>query len=196
MNTLSNPLEISAASIRLAGYVIETNLRMAQIFGQAVLTVNPLASTMRARSAGSKPTQAKTPVTKRVKAEPVQKSAEVKSTPRSVKKAELAKPSAKVVARKPAKAVAKKTRSAAKPVAKTMPIDADKSTVKTPEFKSRSTRVTPKPAAKQKIAPNVVKSVSVAAPQTPKPQEAETKRHLAPSTPPALPVRGQDKDQG
>ena len=43
MNPVSTQLEISAASIRLAGYVMESQLRVAQVFGKAALAANPFS---------------------------------------------------------------------------------------------------------------------------------------------------------
>ena len=68
MNLVSTPLEMSAASIRLAGYMIESNLRVAQALGEAALRTNPFAvpADLRKKASASAPRPAK-PAAKAVK---------------------------------------------------------------------------------------------------------------------------------
>jgi len=41
MTPVSAPLKMSAAGMRVAGYMIESNLRVAQVFGRAAIESNP-----------------------------------------------------------------------------------------------------------------------------------------------------------
>lgn len=65
MTQLITPLAMSAAGMRLAGYVIETHMRVAQEFGRAAIGANPFipkTKTMRAPAkvgAPAKPTAPK-----------------------------------------------------------------------------------------------------------------------------------------
>ena len=45
------PLKLSAAGIRLTGYVIESNLRVARVFGQAALEAGSFSGGLRAKAA-------------------------------------------------------------------------------------------------------------------------------------------------
>ncbi|SEL08352.1 hypothetical protein SAMN05443999_103256 [Roseovarius azorensis] len=45
------PLKLSAAGIRLTGYVIESNLRVAQVFGQAALEAGSFSGRLKAKAA-------------------------------------------------------------------------------------------------------------------------------------------------
>ena len=219
MNTLSTSLEMSAASIRLAGYMIENNLRVARIFGQAAMTTYPFAIPSSARTVTAKPAALSTrkakPVAKRAAAKPVKKVRTVKSRPTLVEpvKAEKqvvsAKPATKSAIAKPAKAAVAKPKSAAKTTVKPDAKPAVKVTAKpaikaatssaskAPEFKSQAARVIAK--APELATPAPKPAVKTAAPSPkvePAPQDTSAKRHRAPATPPGLPSRNDAKDKG
>lgn len=54
MQHLTTPLELSAAAWRVVGYMMETNLRVAQVIGQAVIETNPFAVGTGLKSEASK----------------------------------------------------------------------------------------------------------------------------------------------
>ncbi len=53
MTPAALPLKLSAASVRMAGYMIENNLRVAQVFGQAAISSNPFLAQVKVKSAKS-----------------------------------------------------------------------------------------------------------------------------------------------
>jgi hypothetical protein len=55
MQHVTMPLELTAAAWRVAGYVIEKNLRVAQAFGQAAMKTNPFSVGVRARPQATTP---------------------------------------------------------------------------------------------------------------------------------------------
>ena len=135
MLPVSAPLKLSAASMRMAGYVIENNLRVAQVFGRAAFRANPFLGLpyncagrsavkaeealatdatppARKTAAPAKPAAVKT-ADKKTAAKPAPaKKAEAKPAP--AKKAEAAKPAAKA---EPAKDAAKPEATADAPKA-------------------------------------------------------------------------------
>ena len=135
MLPVSAPLKLSAASMRMAGYVIENNLRVAQVFGRAAFRANPFLGLpyncagrsavkaeealatdatppARKTAAPAKPAAVK-PAEKKTAAKPAPaKKAEAKPSP--AKKAEAAKPAAKA---EPAKDAAKPEATADAPKA-------------------------------------------------------------------------------
>jgi hypothetical protein len=135
MLPVSAPLKLSAASMRMAGYVIENNLRVAQVFGRAAFRANPFLGLpyncagrsavkaeealatdatppARKTAAPAKPAAVKT-AEKKTAAKPAPtKKAEAKPAP--AKKAEAAKPAAKA---EPAKDAAKPEATADAPKA-------------------------------------------------------------------------------
>eukprot|EP00581_Thalassiosira_minuscula_P023382 CAMPEP_0184408286 /NCGR_PEP_ID=MMETSP0738-20130409/3110_1 /TAXON_ID=385413 /ORGANISM="Thalassiosira miniscula, Strain CCMP1093" /LENGTH=91 /DNA_ID=CAMNT_0026765687 /DNA_START=50 /DNA_END=325 /DNA_ORIENTATION=+ len=63
------PFTLSAAGFRLAGYLLETNLRVAQEFGRAALLANPFVLS---KGTAYKPAASKAPVARKpVAAKPV-----------------------------------------------------------------------------------------------------------------------------
>lgn len=116
MDYVSVPLKVSAAGMRLAGYMIESNLRMAQAMGEAALRANPLIarpgtmpSDLAVQAAAVKksaPVKKAKPAAK--KAAPVKKAAPAEKKPAPVKQAVADAP-------KPAEAPARKAAPAAKP---------------------------------------------------------------------------------
>ncbi|MDW3117125.1 MAG: hypothetical protein R8G60_04550 [Roseovarius pacificus] len=64
MTQLITPLAMSAAGMRLAGYVIETHMRVAQEFGRAAIGANPFipkTKTMRAPAKAATPAKLAAP---------------------------------------------------------------------------------------------------------------------------------------
>ena len=49
------PLKLSAAGIRFTGYMIESNMRVARVFGIAALRASPVPSSMKRNSPSWKP---------------------------------------------------------------------------------------------------------------------------------------------
>ncbi|WP_299850037.1 hypothetical protein [uncultured Roseovarius sp.] len=166
MNPVSTHLEISAASIRLAGYVIESQLRVAQELGKVALTSNFFATPAEMRKPASKPKQTelketlkpKKTATKSVKAvksaTPISAKA-AKPTDAQLEKAVTAKrgkkPSVRAVAPAPVevaeKPVAPKVQAISKikpklPITNNATEKPQKPAAKMPEFKSRATKTT------------------------------------------------------
>ena len=52
MTPVLAPLKLSAAGLRMAGQMIESNLRVAQVFGRAALATNPFCGKPLAKAAG------------------------------------------------------------------------------------------------------------------------------------------------
>ncbi|WP_306152574.1 hypothetical protein [Roseovarius sp. MMSF_3281] len=104
MQHVTTPLELTAAAWRMAGYVVETNLRVAQVFGQAAFQANPFSTGVQvdANALTAKPVPAKKP-----------KAAAPKSRPATASPAPEAKP-AKPLSPKSAKS--QKTKSVASKV--------------------------------------------------------------------------------
>lgn len=53
MTPAALPLKLSAASMRMAGYMIENNLRIAQAFGHAAVASNPFTARVTVKTSGS-----------------------------------------------------------------------------------------------------------------------------------------------
>ncbi len=141
MQIVLAPLKLSMAGIRLTGYMIENNMRVAQAFGQAAIQVNPFMSHAPIASVvnASKPVaKAKRAAPVRAKPAPVAKPAQPEKAPVVAKKAVAAntgaKPRAKPVVKAPVKAASK----TAAPVA-VKPAEA-------PATKAKSTPKAAKPA--------------------------------------------------
>ncbi len=176
------PLKLSAAGIRLTGYVIESNLRVARVFGQAALGAGAFSGSLRAKAAqpcAKKEAPAKVklasqnnaplpqvdvPVPKPVAKKPALASDNAKSE----RVAEIK--SAPLAEAKPATVVEPKTETVAKtepaPVAKEKPATRRAAeTTKSTVMPDSATPTSPAKAAEQ----------------------ASIKRPRAPSMPPALP---------
>ncbi len=145
MHPVSTPFEVSAASIRLAGYMIERNLRVAQVLGKAALQSNPFMARVDLRkrmttpeksSVVSKPTAPKKPAVKKAETAP-------KKLPEVVFRA--AKPAV-------ANSAPKKAKTATSGVAKTEPVKAKTRTSAKSAAKPAAPKVT-KPVAAKKTAP-------------------------------------------
>ncbi|WP_306116891.1 MULTISPECIES: hypothetical protein [unclassified Roseovarius] len=226
MNPVSTQLEMSAASIRLAGYMIESNLRIAQALGEAALMANPFAIPADLRK------QVVKPVSRKVKAAaPVAKTAPAKAkkaAPNAANKSKAVaapkstpakrKPVSRVtVAPVPAKEPAAPVKKASKPARPATPKapaakprHAKAGDVAAPAFKSRVARPAAEPKSPAKEAPTTAPVAKVTAPQAkaeaPKPavaKNAETsakptvnKAHRAPSAPPAMPKRDKTPGKG
>ena len=149
MTPVSTPLELSAAGLRMMGYMIETNLRVAQVFGQAALETNPFfckptvsfakpVAKSNAVSARPKTAQAQPVVKKAIPAKPAAKKAlSAMPTAPVVLAAEKAAPSEKTLA--PA------TKPAVKTTVKTTAEIATKAVVEKPT-KKRTRKPSPPPA--------------------------------------------------
>lgn len=197
------PLKLSAAGIRLTGYVIETNLRIARVFGQAALKAGSFCLPLQA--AGTSPDvgtpglgTAKVAEAKAVPGRAVPKRAQpVPIAKPAVKIASVAsKPAAPAVEVKPVLAVDPKpaplsavnlaapadvpvpANPESKPVAAPIPVSVAKvETVPDATPKDAGTAAT---MSARPVAPALAKSAEPAA----------TKRPRAPSMPPALPEVG------
>jgi len=171
MLPVSAPLKLSAASMRMAGYVIENNLRVAQVFGRAAFRANPflgLPYNCAGRSA--------------VKAE---EALATDATPPARKTAAPAKPAAVKTAEKK---TAAKPAPAKKAEAKPAPAPAKKAEAKPAPAKKPEAA---KPAAKAEPAKDAAKpEVTADAPKAA--AETGAKRPRQPSAPPAMPPNGSD----
>ncbi|WP_372921026.1 hypothetical protein [Roseovarius sp.] len=120
MTFVTTPLMLSAAGMRLCGYFIETNLRVAQEFGRAAFQNNPFVVGVRVKpSVSATPPAAAAP---RVKAQPnTPARARSKVSPPAQRKAPRPAPAAGAPAKVKAEAKAE-TRPAPAPA-----VDADQS---------------------------------------------------------------------
>jgi outer membrane biosynthesis protein TonB len=96
MQHLTTPLELSAAAWRAAGYMMETNLRVAQVIGRAAIETNPFVF---GTGLNSRPTK-KAPVPK-AKAKPTTQTAPSKPATTRKKATPKAKPAATAKTAKP-----------------------------------------------------------------------------------------------
>ncbi|GGO56672.1 hypothetical protein SAMN05444398_105184 [Roseovarius pacificus] len=103
MTQLITPLAISAAGMRLAGYVIETHIRVAQEFGRAAIGANPFIPVTKTARPTAKAAETARPAAPKVKAKPPAPKAEPAVAKRSgtatATKAEPDKPVADTVKR-------------------------------------------------------------------------------------------------
>ena len=222
MNPVSTQLELSAASIRLAGYMIESQLRVAQVLGKAALTSNLFAVTAELRKRAATTSRTKTSSTPKIKnAAKATKSAnpvapKAKSSPKpvetssatsapvkraAVKTIKTAKPtSSKATAKQSAPSPQKNVKTAPKPTdVKTVPA---KPTAKTPGFRSRAAKTALPENAKTAQKGNTPAPKATAPDiKTPVSSEADSKRTVsksprAPSVPPAMPERSKVTKKG
>lgn len=200
------PLKLSVAGIRLTGFVIETNFRIARVFGQAALKAGPFSMPVVKGAGLSKGPQVK-PEAARDMSAPLRPHPVARAKPALRAPSPVAKPAeVKAVTEMPAPPVAK-TEPKPAPVPSVSP--AVTAAVPTPAKADSKPVVTPKAApaapaepvaAKVKPAPVVASTdaaPTVAAPVAPaKPapalvatpaEPAPVKRPRAPSMPPALP---------
>ncbi|MDM8166380.1 hypothetical protein [Roseovarius sp.] len=183
MLPVSAPLKLSAASMRMAGYVIENNLRVAQVFGRAAFRANPFLG-LPYNCAGRSAVKAEEALA--TDATPPARKTAAPAKPAAVKTADkktAAKPApAKKAEAKPAPAPAKKAE------AKPAPAPAKKAEAKPAPAKKAEAA---KPAAKAEPAKDAAKPEATA--DAPK-AAAETgaKRPRQPSAPPAMPPNGSD----
>lgn len=83
MTQLITPLAMSAAGMRLAGYVIETHMRVAQEFGRAAIGANPFIPKIKTVRAPAKAAAPAKPAAPKVDARPPAPKAEPVEAKRS-----------------------------------------------------------------------------------------------------------------
>ena len=165
MTPVSTPLELSAAGIRVMGYMLESNLRVAQAFGRAAIETNPFIG--KPPMPGAAQDDFRSARTKVIRAKPVAKKAT------SAAKVVPAEKPAKVQPIAPVKnATAPKT---AAPKAKSAPVK--KATAPAPKAAPKAAAPAKKaaPAAKP-----VVKTAAPAAKAVPAPVAKRTRKPSAP----------------
>ena len=89
MQHVTTPLEITAAAWRVAGFMMETNLRVATVFGQAAIETNPFATSARLKA---KPVAPKAAPKVKAKAKPKTSKPAAAQSKEARAKVEAAKP--------------------------------------------------------------------------------------------------------
>lgn len=198
------PLKLSAAGIRVFGYMIESQLRVARIFGRAALQATPFASPLREKASLPNTVRHGAP---RPKVTPVQKPRVAAA--RGAGAVAPARPAvvaeAPAAAQKPAPATRKPVKTAPRPVtapAGTLKTDQPKAAAIPPARSARVQDDTPSaapeaiPAVTNVAAPEPAQvgtraEMSRAAPAEQPVKTAETaapRRPRAPSMPPSMPA--------
>ncbi|MEQ8895808.1 MAG: hypothetical protein RID23_01865 [Roseovarius sp.] len=209
MMPVSAPLKLSAASMRMAGYVIESNLRIAQVFGRAALETNPFMGRSYTSAGRSVPKAAVpavpdvaevTPAVEK-KAAPAKPAAEKPATP-AVKKAEAKPAAVKTAEAKPAKdelkAEAKTAAKPAKDEPKAEAKPAAKPAKEAPKAEAKPAAKPAKEAPKADAKPDAPAQEAAGTPEKgastgPESGEPVAKRTRKPSVPPAMPPNGSGK---